>query len=106
VYKVFFKFLQPMFIFGKAAQLWSSYYTSGKLKATQIAPGDIELEILEFETPHWAHCESVLGWAQRSIELTGVKNVGAQHLECRGKGASRCHMRFSWAEAAAKGKAP
>jgi len=98
IYKVFFKFLQPMFIFGKAASVWSAYYTSGKLKATQNQPGDIELEILEFETPHWAHCESVLGWAQRSIELTGVKNVRADHLECRAKGARRCRMHFSWAE--------
>ena len=87
-----------MFIFGKAASVWSAYYSSGKLKATQHAPGDIELEILEFETPHWAHCESVLGWAQRSIELTGVKNVRADHLECRAKNARRCRMHFSWAE--------
>lgn len=98
VYKVFFKFLQPMFIFGKAASLWSSYYTSGKLLATQKSPGDIELEILDFETPRWPHCESVLGWAQRSIELTGVKNVAAEHLECRGRGARRCRMHFTWKE--------
>ena len=96
VYKVFFKFLQPMFIFGKAASLWSSYYTSGKLQATEKAPGDIELEILDFETPSFAHCESVVGWAQRSIELTGVKSVRADHLECRGKGARRCRMHFTW----------
>jgi hypothetical protein len=95
---VFFKFLQPMFIFGKAASLWSAYYTSGKLQATQKAPGDIELEIREFETPHWAHCESVLGWAQRSIELTGVKNVRSEHVECRGRGAQRCRMHFAWKE--------
>lgn len=96
VYKVFFKFLQPMYIFNKAAQLWTSYYTSGKLQTTEMGPTAIELEIQNFESPHWAHCESVLGWAQRSIELTGVKNVRAEHLECRGKGASRCRMRVLW----------
>jgi hypothetical protein len=96
VYKIFFRFLEPMFIFGKAATLWSSYYTSGQLKATERKPGDIELEIVGFETPNWAHCESVLGWAQRSIELTGVKGVRADHLECRGKGSQRCRMHFAW----------
>jgi hypothetical protein len=98
VYKVFFRFMQPMFIVQKAAQLWSSYYNSGKLTATSPEKAVIELEIADFETPRWAHCESVLGWAQRSIQLTGVKGVQAQHLECRGKGARRCRMRVSWKE--------
>jgi hypothetical protein len=96
VYKVFFKFLQPMYIVQKAAQLWSAYYTSGKMIATEIQPGTIEFEIVDFESPHWAHCESVLGWAERSIQLTGVKGVKAEHLECRAKGAKRCRMRVSW----------
>ncbi|HEX7044309.1 MAG TPA: hypothetical protein VF203_06820 [Burkholderiales bacterium] len=96
VYKVFFKFLQPMYIVQKAAQLWSSYYTSGKMLAKQLSPGTIEFEIAEFETPHWAHCESVIGWAERSIQLTGVKGVHADHLECRAKGAAHCRFRISW----------
>lgn len=96
VYKVFFKFLQPSYIFGKASQLWSSYYSSGSLKVSERAPGDIEMEVVGFETPHWAHCESVLGWAERSIQLTGVKNVRAEHLECRSKGAPRCRMHLGW----------
>lgn len=98
VYKVFFKLLQPMYIFNKAAQLWSSYYTSGKLQTTQLGPATIEMEILNFETPHWAHCESVLGWAQKSIEMTGVKGVRADHVECRSKGAQHCRMRLFWKE--------
>lgn len=40
--------------------------------------------------------EAVLGWAERSIQLTGVKGVRGEHLECRGKGASRCRLRVSW----------
>lgn len=98
VYKVFFKFLQPLYIFNKASQVWTSYYTSGKLQTTQLAPATVELEIVNFETPHWAHCESVLGWAERSIQLTGVKNVRAEHVECRGKGAAHCRMRVFWKE--------
>jgi hypothetical protein len=98
VYKVFFRFLQPMFIVQKAAQLWSSYYNSGKLLATSPEKSAIEIEIQGFETPRWTHCESVLGWAQRSIQLTGVKDVRGQHLECRGKGAARCRIKVTWKE--------
>lgn len=96
VYKVFFRILQPMYIVQKAAQLWSAYYTSGKMQPSQLAPGTIEFEIVNFETPHWAHCESVLGWAERSIQLTGVKGVHSDHVECRAKGASRCRFRVFW----------
>ena len=96
VYKVFFKLLQPMYIINKAAQLWSSYYSSGKLNTTQVNPNAVELEVLDFESPHWAHCESVLGWAERSIQMTGVKGVRADHLECRGRGGRRCRMHLSW----------
>jgi hypothetical protein len=98
VYKVFFRFMQPMYGIGKAAELWSAYYSSGKLKMTPLDPSKIELEIIDFESPHWAHCESVLGWAQRSIELTGVKDVACDHVDCRSRGGSRCRMHLSWKE--------
>jgi len=97
VYKVFFRNLQPMYIVNKAAQLWSLTYTSGKLLASQTGPSAIELEVVDFETPNWVHCESLLGWAERSIQLSGVKSVHADHLECRSRGAGRCRMGISWA---------
>ncbi len=96
VYKLFFRLLQPMFIFQKASQIWRSYYDSGRLETSSPAKNVVEIEIAAFQTPRWAHCESVLGWAQRSVELTGVKDVRAEHLECRERGAARCRMRLSW----------
>lgn len=98
VYKVFFKFMQPMRIVDKAEQLWSAYYSSGRLQTTKLGPTSVELEIVGFESPHWVHCESALGWAERSIQLTGVKDVLGDHVECRSRGASRCRMRISWKE--------
>src|SRR4051794_5406482 len=96
VYKVYFKNNNPMNLFDKAAQLWSSYYSSGSLGVNKIAATTVGLEVLNFETPHWVHCETVIGWTHRGIELTGVKHVQAEHLECRGRGAERCRMRISW----------
>lgn len=96
VYKVYFKAMQPMHIVDKAEQLWSAYYSSGKLQTTKLSPTSFELEIVDFGAPHWVHCESALGWVERSIEMTGVKGVRAEHLECRSRGASHCRMRISW----------
>lgn len=96
VYKVYFKSMQPMHVFDKAAQVWNAYYNSGSLKVTKIDPNTVELEILDFESPHWVHCESALGWAERSVQLAGMKGVQAEHLECRGRGAGRCRLRIAW----------
>lgn len=98
VYKVFFKFTEPMRIFERAEQLWDAYYRPGKNKITKISPTSVEMEIIDFDQPNWAHCESVLGWAERSVQLTGAKNVRCEHLECRGRGAARCRMRVSWTQ--------
>jgi len=96
VYKVYFKSLQPMHVFDKAAQLWDAYYDSGRLQITKLGPSSVEMEILEFAAPHWVHCESALGWAERSVQLAGPKDVHADHVECRGRGSSRCRMRITW----------
>lgn len=90
--------MQPMRIFEKAAHFWSAYYSSGRLQVTEVGLHQMELEIVDFEKPHWAHCESVLGCAEHRVQLTGVKGVRADHLECRSKGAKRCRMRLSWQE--------
>lgn len=96
VYKVFFKFLQPMYVFGKATQLWNAYYSSGSFQVNPLGPGKVEFEVADFEAPNWAHCESVIGWVERTVQLTGVKGVHSEHLECRARGASRCRMRITW----------
>jgi hypothetical protein len=97
VYKIFFKH-DPVHLFRKATQFFGSYYnSSGTLQVTKLADTAFELEVMKFETPHWAHCETIIGWAQRAIELTGMKNVHGDHLECRGRGAQRCRMQISWA---------
>lgn len=98
VYKIFFKVLKPAFIVGKAQQLWEQYYDSGSFETIGTGPGFIEMEIKDFSTPHWAHCESILGWSERSISLTGVKNVQAEHTSCRGRGAAKCLMKITWDE--------
>jgi hypothetical protein len=96
VYKVYFKQMQPMHVFDQAAQLWSAYYNSGSLQITKLGPSSVEMEIVGFGSPHWVHCESALGWAERSVQLAGTKDVQAEHMECRGRGGSRCRMRVTW----------
>jgi hypothetical protein len=95
-YRIFFRLTSPSFVFGKAATIWSQKYDSGKLLTRQLGPTSFELEIVDFDTPHIAMCESIAGWAQRMLELTGAKKASCEHVECRTRKNPRCVWRMVW----------
>jgi hypothetical protein len=96
VYRLFYRLGSPQYIFRRAAQLWGMHYDSGQLAAMEVGPGTVRLEILAFATPHRAHCLSVLGWAIRSIELSGGTVLAAQEAGCRARGDEACEMHLAW----------
>ncbi len=96
VFKIFYRFGSPMFIFEKAAKLWSAHYDSGRLDPRSPAPDQIVLSLHDFATPHRAHCLSVLGWATKSIELSGGRVLAADERACRTRGAKCCELALSW----------
>ncbi len=98
VYKVLFRFASPLFIVSRASEVWRNYYDSGLMQIMDSRANSALLEVRGFETPHPAHCESVAGWAQRVIEMTGKKDAMARHEECRAKGHERCVFELSWRE--------
>jgi len=96
LYRLFYRLGSPKFILRKAAQLWSVHYDSGKLAAFDEGASGARLEIVDFERPHRAHCLAVLGWASRSIELSGGTLLGADEERCRTWGAETCEMTLRW----------
>lgn len=96
LYRVFYKLGTPMFIFRKAARLWEVHYDSGRLVPTQDGPTTVRLKIVDFETPHRSHCLSVLGWATRSIELSGAKVIERSEPRCRTRGDNACELVATW----------
>jgi hypothetical protein len=94
LYRVFFQLGSVSFIMEKAAGLWSQHYDSGRLVSASEGPKLNTLRIEEFAAPHCAHCFSVMGWAARSVELTGASLVGAQRTGCRNWRDSACVMAF------------
>lgn len=92
LYRLFYKLGNPLFIMRRAAQLWSVHYDSGRMVPVEGEPGVIRLRIEDFESPHRAHCQSVLGWASKSIELSGGILSGAEEERCRTRGADACEL--------------
>jgi hypothetical protein len=96
VYRLFYKVGTVRWIIGRAARLWGAHYDSGELRIVDDRAGDITMEIAGFATPHRIHCESVVAWCERSIEISGGRDVQITMLDCRATGGERCTFRVTW----------
>lgn len=57
---------------------------------------NVRLRIHDFGRPHRAHCMSVLGWAERSAELSGADIRFSDEVACRTRGAEACELFVEW----------
>lgn len=96
IYRLFYKVGTVHWILGRAVRLWSAHYDSGYLEVATRGSKSALLRIRGFETPHRAHCFSVAGWAERSIELSGGKNVTVNEPQCRTRGDELCQLDCIW----------
>ena len=96
VYRLFYMVGTVKWILDRAARLWDLHYDSGKLLVVRHPGNEVELRIVKFATPHRAHCLSVCGWAERSVELSGGKDVKLVETACRAKGDDECCIHGSW----------
>ncbi len=96
LYRLFYRLGSPLFILSKAARLWELHYDSGRMIAIHEGASVARLKIIGFETPHRAHCKSVLGWAARSVEMTGVTLLSSREDRCRLQGDAACEIVLSW----------
>jgi hypothetical protein len=96
IYRLFYKVGTVQWILGRAVRLWSAHYDTGFLEVATRGPKAAVLRIRGFASPHHVHCMSVTGWAQRSIELSGGKNVKIDETRCRTKGDELCQLETTW----------
>ena len=96
IYRLFFKVGTVHWILGRAVRLWSAHYDSGYLEVVTKGAKGASLRVRGFATPHLAHCLSVAGWAQRSIELSGGKKPTMAETLCRTKGDEMCQFDTAW----------
>jgi hypothetical protein len=96
VYRLFYMAGTPKWILDRASRLWDLHYDSGRLVITRYPGNEVEARILEFATPHITHCLSVRGWAERSLELSGGKNVHIEETRCRTRGDTECMLHATW----------
>jgi hypothetical protein len=72
------------------------HYDSGELLVESKQGKEVLLRITDFDRPHRAHCLSVQGWCERSVELSGGRGVVVDELACRASGDQLCEFRATW----------
>ncbi len=95
LYRIFYALGSPKFIISRAIRVWEVHYDSGKIDAAFEEKPPLEkatLTLRDFATPHKAHCLSVLGWVERSVELSGGEISDASETTCRTKGDDACRF--------------
>ena len=96
IYRLFFKVGTVHWILGRAVRLWSAHYDSGFMEVSTKGSKAAILRVRGFATPHPAHCLSVAGWAERSIELSGGKRPAMLETHCRTRGDELCAFETAW----------
>lgn len=96
IYRLFFKVGTTHWILGRAVRLWSAHYDSGYLEVLTRGARAAVIRILGFATPDRAHCLSVIGWTERSIELSGGERVSVTETMCRTRGDDVCQLEAAW----------
>ncbi len=78
-----------------ASRFWHFYYDSGRAEAVASADPRHDLfEVVDFSSPHRAHCERVLGWLAGAHEFLGLE-VEVSMPMCRARGDERCLYVFT-----------
>ena len=96
IYRFFYKVGSPNFIISRAVKIWGSYYDAGRLEIVKNKKGDLVLQIHDWPEPNRHHCKRVEGWIERSIEMSGGKNVKIREPKCRCKGYKFCEYKGKW----------
>ena len=96
LYRIFFRISSASFILGKASALWNVHYDSGRLEVVDSGSKKIGLRIADFDAPNCTHCRSVFAWAERSVELSGEKDVKVTYSGCRKRGGGACECTLAY----------
>lgn len=99
LYRIFYALGSPEFILRRAGKVWAVHYSSGRMETTfadKVGMKEVRLAIVDFDGPHVAHCQSVLGWAEESVVLSGGKEARGAMLSCRASGQATCEMKIEY----------
>jgi hypothetical protein len=94
--RLLMRHVSPETVLGLTAGLWSHHYEGGRMISRAFGSNGVHVEIADWPTPHRAHCLSMSGWMEGSLELGPRKNTELRELSCRALGARACEFQLTW----------
>jgi hypothetical protein len=95
IYRFFALVLTPPALLSKASQMWSSLYNCGEMRVEDQTSNSARLRLVNFPS-EIAGCSRITGWIERLAQLTGVKDVKIEHLQCFARGGACCEWKVTW----------
>jgi len=99
IYKVFFKVGSPEFVVKAAATIWKQYYDTGKLTIVdEHAPQGKRFRMIVegLQTEDEVMWLAIGGWVERTLQLSGGKNVKVEISRSHVRPGSNCEYVCSW----------
>ncbi len=94
VYRWFARVLTPDAILSRAAAMWSSMNTAGRMEVTG-GKGAAKLRLMDYPSEP-VMCMRITGWIEKMADLTGAKNAVVRHVGCVTKGEESCDWTITW----------
>jgi len=79
-----------------AGRMWNQYYTAGTLVADEFGATGGRLRVERFNPISKAFCLDLLGWFERTAELSGKSGVAVEHPRCLLDGHGACLFEARW----------
>ncbi len=96
VYKAFYKMTSPQFIIGNAPLVWKAYFNAGRVEIDKHGTQGINFRIRDTDEYAPMVCREMEGWLERTVELSGGRQVVAKEIHCRAQGAAYCEYSIKW----------
>ena len=95
-HRVFVTDRDPQGLLKRTAQIYQSYYDTGRREYERTADNKAILRTYDSATFSKHDCLTVVGWHRKAIEMCGGKNVRVIETKCRAAGADVCEYVCSW----------
>lgn len=80
----------------RVPSIWSAFHDGGEFNIELKDGNRVEMTVKQYPLPHEEFCDNLLGWSRRLLELSGGKQVDAQHTKCVCRGADICLFVSTW----------
>jgi predicted hydrocarbon binding protein len=86
----------PHGVLSFAPQIYRLYYDVGRRTYEKLGPKHAVLRTFDAKTVTEEDCQTVVGWHERAIELSGGTAVKVKETQCRTRGHQHCEYECMW----------